>query len=207
MEVQNVVWRPNGRQLVVTRVTRNGEIGAPRFYLVDDDGTDLRPIPVSPLAVDAPDGPSLSPDGTMLAYAAWEPVPGAGTLDGRSGRIHVIDIDAGNDRRLDLDGSDGRSDMDPRFSPDGTKLLIVRGTPAGETFQHVIVPVEGAGPTIAIGHAHTGQADAMFSPDGTTVLATYSDDSTTWLLGVDGRTEQPLPGSGFDGQAWQRLAP
>ncbi len=196
MDVVEAVWRPNHDQLVITGATTGVERG---YYLVSPDGTGLKPIVVMPTAVNTP---AISPDGTKLAYATW------GT-DGE-GRIHVVDIDSRTDMGVDFSPDYTFTDLSPRFSPDGTKLLVERYDAEG--YRPTILPIDGSGPVVGMGDAHpelTNGAAVAFSPDGTTVLATYQDDGTTWLFDVaTGEAERmtwtiPRSASG----SWQRLAP
>jgi Tol biopolymer transport system component len=198
VEIRDPVWRPGHDQIVFTVPT----VDAYRTYhVVDSDGTDLRQIPgVSGLAIN---NPTLSPDGSKLAYATWE------NGDGTGEDIHVLDIDTGTESIVTPD--DSYSYQDVLFSPDGTTILTKRFEPSGP-IQLAIVPADGQGDVIPIGPSHPmgeqGQTfDWAFSPDGTEVLATYGYDGSTWLLNADGTGEEQMDWSAYDGQSWQRLAP
>jgi len=208
MDVFDVSWRPNGSELVFRgERTENGSntidySKTNGFYRVKADGTGLRAIlPATKLDTDWMT-PALAPDGSRIAYARWEPK--------LEGRIHVLDLDSGIDRRVEFDGTDG-PELTPRFSPDGTQLLLERYVRGGPDYQLVVVPVDGGGPAIAIGPRKPELSDgaaAAFSPDGTKVLATYWSDKTTWLLNAKGGpgSEVSWPAGPFP-NSWQRLAP
>jgi Tol biopolymer transport system component len=188
-DVGAVSWRPNSDQLVVTAP------GA--FYVVGADGSGLRQIIADP---DAINEPTVSPDGSKLAYASW--------TTGAEGRIHVIDIDSGVDSGVDF--APAFVYLSPFFSPDGTKLVVHRSDADG--YLLTILPVDGRGPAVPMGVHHpdmTNGARVLFSPDGTKVLATYQDDGTTWLLdtatGEGEHVSWPIPKE--TSGSWQRLAP
>jgi len=159
---------------------------------------------------------TVSPDGSTIAYAS-------------GGAIHLLDIDSGADRVLPYRGS-GPIGVNPlSFSPDGSSLLVSREAegPAHEQvlaqrnlghlaleFQDVVVPVRGAGPEVVLGsQVHLsigGGGNAIFSPDGTQVLAVYTQKPVgAWLFDVTtGAGEELLWNLGhWEEMTWQRLAP
>jgi Tol biopolymer transport system component len=206
LHVTDVTWRPGTNQLILHHADPEGRPGA-TYFLGDKAGRTVREIPV---AADAVLDGSLSPDGRLLAYSSWT------SVTGREGRIHLIDIESGIDREPTLEGSAGSIDLDPMFSPDGSKLMIDRYS--SDTYQVVVVPFDGVGPAIPLGPPHpteTGGSHALFSPDGTKVLVSYNDNGDMWLLDTDGGEERRLPWTGPkglpwpgpEGLTWQRLAP
>jgi Tol biopolymer transport system component len=195
-EIKQAVWRPGHEQLVLT----GDKAGKHGFWLVNPDGTGLRQIPASPAAINEA---SLSPDGSLLAYATWEDGPGL------QGRIHVVDIDSGRDRLLTRDLSDGYTWLSPQFSPDGRTLLEERYDADG-MYSMAILSVDGGQPAAVLGAPHpegTNGAAAHFSPDGTKILLTYRDDGSTWLLARDGTTQEQVAWPATEMESWQRLAP
>lgn len=200
IEIQHPFWRPGYDQIVFS-VPVSDPYRA--YYLVNADGTDLQPI--NGVSAGAINDPTLSPDGSKLAYATW------GDGDGTGEDIHVLDIDTG--KQITATPVDEYSYQDALFSPDGTQILTNRFVPSGP-IQLVIVPADGRGDVIPIGPSHAMDMDAQgrgdlwqFSPDGTQVLIYYDRDDSTWLLDVDGSGEQELPWSAREGATWQRLAP
>lgn len=208
MNVVEVRWRPNRTELVFSAEKREGTAGLSYgFYVVHPDGTGLRPLlPVTTSTTDWM-SPTLSPDGVRLAYARWEPV--------LEGRIRLLEIDTGLDRRLEFEGAAG-PELHPLFSPDGSQLLFERYSPTEgyrvvvpPDYQLVVAPAEGGGPAVAIGPREPDFMEGAwtsFSPDGTKVLATYQSDKSTWLLDVTGGQGQRVSWPTFAEGSWQRLA-
>ena len=199
LDISTVSWRPNSDQLIVTGDSTSPAGPTHGFYLVGSDGAGLRPIVASAIVINTP---TISPDGSKLAYSTWE--------TGAEGRTHVVDIDTGGESGVDFAPDVAFTDLSPVFSPDSTQLLVERYEGTG--YRLTVVPVDGHGPPVAMGVAHpemTNGARVTFSPDGTKVLATYQDDGTTWLLDVmSGELVQrdwPIVAQNF--ATWQRLAP
>ena len=191
LDVTAVSWRPNHDQFVVT--AKSG--GNRTFWLVNTDGSGKRPIPVSQYAINEP---ALSPDGTRLAYATWEPA-------GVEGRIRIVDIDTGGDRTLTPGIHDGYAWQNPWFSPDGTDLLLPRFLQGTVTSQVAILSTDGSGAATMMGPTtENPPADAIYSPDGTTIIATYSKAAVTWTFDADGTNPQKAPFAAIRGQTWQR---
>ena len=200
IDVEHPYWRPGHDQIVFSVAL----VDASRaYYLANADGSDLHQI--EGVSGNAINDPTLSPDGSKLAYATW------GSGDGTGEDIHVLDIETGHETIATP--VDGYSYQDAVFSPDGTKILTARFQPFGP-IQLAIVPADGRGRVIPIGPSHPmkmddgGRGDLwQFSPDGTQVLIYYARDDSTWLLDVDGSGAQEMQWSGRQGATWQRLAP
>ncbi|QFR01956.1 amidohydrolase family protein [Streptomyces phaeolivaceus] len=126
--------------------------------------------------------PAWSPDGTRIAFGSER----GGDPDAPSGgspyRVHVLDLGTGDIRRVTgLPGQDGPlqdggwEDFDPTWSPDGTRLLFVRGrvvtsgtTPSVESRTVAAVAADGGGP-VTVEHTETAAAQVMtpaVAPDG-----------------------------------------
>ena len=113
---------------------------------------------------------------------------------------------------------DGYEWANPQFSPDGTQILAERHpAPADGTSDVVagmdslvLLPVDGAGPIEELSlpsFTYGNDAVVQFSPDGTSVLASFGDTSTSWLLDTAGGPARQLDVSYQGGSTWQRLAP
>lgn len=108
--------------------------------------------------------PSLSPDGSMIAFRS----------DGDGGGIYVMPALGGDARLI------ARGGFAPRFSPDGKSIVFWRGAPIAPRRPAVgrevfVVPAIG-GAEIAIARALRNAGDAVWAPDGKSIL----------LLGMDG---------------------
>jgi Tol biopolymer transport system component len=200
----SVKWRPGHDQYVFG----SDDSGRPGFYVASTDGSAAR-------AIAFPDGGGgglqLSPDGSQLVYVQGE---------GVSGPLRTLDIETGQDRPLTQPG-DGYLWSNPQFSPDGTKILAERrpaqatATTNGAlgTYDLMLLPVAGAGPVVELGRpvkdlgAEFLDAQMEFSPDGTSVLASFQGDGTSWMFDVAGGAGRQLDWPYQGGSAWQRLAP
>jgi TolB protein len=183
-------WRPNGEELLFRGETLD-LMTLEGLYVVGADGGGLRAI-VEP-TVDGPAEPAVSPDGTKIAYALGK--------EGQA-RLHVIEIDTGNDAVIALDAS--ASDQRPTWSPDGRSLAFERYR--GETYRLAVAPVAG-GPAIELGPTQprrSGGSGVSFSPDGARIVAFYDADDSSWVLDpVDG-SAIPLPHEIATPLTWQR---
>ncbi len=196
LNVVSAAWRPNHDQLVIGADGATGH----GFYVVNPDGSGERPIAVSQDAIIAP---TISPDGSQLAYATWEPTS-------PPGRIRVVDIDRGGDHALTTNQNDGYTWQSPQFSPDGKTLLLYQFNDGSNpvTAQLAVMAVDGDGTATAMGPvSENPQPQAIFSPDGTKILATYSTLAATWMFDADGRNGRQVPFTETFGQTWQRQAP
>jgi hypothetical protein len=194
LDVDAAMWRPNHDQIVVTAKAGDNRT----FWVVDSDGTNLRQIRASEYAINEP---TLSSDGTRLAYATWEPVV--------EGRIRVVDIDAGGDHSITTDNIDHYVWQSPAFSPDGAKILVHRVIQGTYRTQVAILAADGVGRATAMGpETDNTPANPFFSPDGTQILIEYPALKTFWIFDADGQHghEAPFASISGAGWSWQRLA-
>jgi Tol biopolymer transport system component len=197
MSAEFLQWRPGGRELVFRGVT--GGPGGPTYglYVVRVDGSDLRPIKSPTDSGEHWQNPALSPDGERLIYTTWDP---------GGGNLYAVAIDSGEVQQLVFDAGPD-SDYYAQWSPDGSRVVFNRGR-AQETYRLAVGPATG-GQAVDIGPvlAWDAAADAVFSPDGSKVIARYGDGST-WLFDVtSGQGEQVLSASALFVANWQRLTP
>jgi len=59
--------------------------------------------------------PAWSPDGTLLAFSAWDD-----PNDSDTSRIYIVNADGSGEPRILTDGSD------PSWSPDGSRIAFSR---------------------------------------------------------------------------------
>ncbi|MGP3970303.1 amidohydrolase family protein [Streptomyces sp. 6N223] len=201
LEPTRPVFSPDGRTLAVAAYQGGGF----HIWTLRPDGTGLRQLTDGPF--DAR-GPAWSPDGTRIAFASER---GGDTVAGSPYRIWVVDVRTGELTRVTgVPGQDGplqdgwHEDFDPAWSPDGRRLLFVRGsltttgTPTLASRTIASAPADGAGP-VTTEHTDAGPATAQLmtpavSPDGRLAyLRTTAAPAASCTLVVDG---EPVPVDG-----------
>jgi Tol biopolymer transport system component len=195
MAASSLAFRPGDHELTFLGSNDLGD----GVYAVGVDGRGLRTIapyttPLTRLSA------SLSPDGSKVAYTVW---------DGTTGTLHVTDVATGRDTIPALDPPSGGGVIDEfsGWSPDGS--LLVFGRYNGSPVVHFAVAPSTGGRVTEIGPGRAASADyAQFSPDGTSVLAYYGIDKSTWLLDPAGlAADRQLSSAITERSSWQRLAP
>jgi hypothetical protein len=173
----------------------------PGIFAVRPDGTGLRELTTRP-AHSSNDYVTIaaSPDGSLLAYRD----------DGDPGgfREHILDLRTGIDRILP--GPKGQ--LGGVFSPDGSKIAILRGVdPNG--VQLVVLAVDGSSAGVPLGPVASWGPDGpainnyFWSPDGTAILANYDDEKVGRIVPIDGTAPTDIQHGEVAFPAVQRLAP
>lgn len=147
--------------------------------VVGADGSDRRTVGRTSTAVPGAEiplddvGPAYSPDGTELVHAAGDLDPGAPSAPVEGYRLVRSAADGSGPRTLDYDRLPGDVDVDPAWSPDGTRLAFVRhrAAPAGGYLAaRIWVVTLATGDTVQVGaHAEgdpVADVDPAWSPDG-----------------------------------------
>lgn len=186
-------FSPDGKQLAVCAFKGGGF----HLWTMRPDGSGLRQ------RTDGPwddRGPAWSPDGTRIAFSSER---GGDTVTGSPYRIWVLDVRTGALTRLTgLPGQDGPQqdgaweDFDPAWSPDGERVLFVRGAPAQGENGPVLrsrtvasVPADGEG-AVRTEYTESAEADVMtpaVSPAGRLAhLRTTPSPAASCTLLVDG---------------------
>ncbi|MEO7229360.1 MAG: hypothetical protein ABIZ30_02070 [Candidatus Limnocylindrales bacterium] len=132
--------RPDGRHIAIRGEqevgTPDNDIHAKGLYLADADGTNLRQLPIGPVA--GVSGLEWSPDWRHLSFASNGP--------GGIVQVSIADIDENGEltalRRLRLD-PESSSEMWPKWSPDGSQLAVL--TTKGSREQIAVVDPDGSG--------------------------------------------------------------
>lgn len=208
LEPGRPVFSPDGRQVAMSAY-RGGTF---HIWVMNADGSGLRPLTDGPFDHRAP---AWSPDGRSLAFCSER---GGDPVAGSPYRIWTVTVTGGRPRRLtglpgqEGPGQDGEwEDFDPVWSPDGSRVLFVRGTPTGETLTaRTIASVAtepGAGGPVRVEHIVTdGRLLApALSPAGRTAWLSAAPGprkAETLSLFADGRRSpstvisRPLPRAG-----------
>ena len=141
--------------------------------------------------------PVVSPDGSEIAYTKW----------GDSPMIHIVDIDSGDDRKVQYDGANEGDGWPTAWSPDGTQLVFTplerhREPPGRRLGRRRARSSRWGRPS----RTSPNGAIGLFSPDGRQVVARYGQRSGDDLAaghsrrcrraGPDRRSPDRQPGSG-----------
>ncbi len=167
-------WGPDGT--IAFTAEREVPAGTLRdIYLIDSDGTDLRPLFADP----APRaGPALSPDGTEVAFSVLAP--------GGEASLWIAGLDGGNRRQLTTGFVDRAAD----WSPDGARLAFSRSGVGTFDPDVLMIGADGSGLVILTGAGASGD-NPDWSPDGQWVAfvgvgSIDSGDVGIWIVREDG---------------------
>lgn len=176
------------------------------YVLPDGRGKELLPdIPGNQ------ETPAWSPDGTRLAFAAWDPQDSAS-------QEQIWETDAaGVTPRLittDCRPPDCRDEFAPAYSADGGLMAFIRfAGPLGEPPSTTVVAIRdlATGLVTELDSTRTSFADAFvdhprWSPDGSRLVFSKilidadenSTDSIVFVVNADGSSLQPLTDPGFE---------
>ncbi|WP_249374751.1 amidohydrolase family protein [Streptomyces sp. I05A-00742] len=189
LEPTRPVHSPDGRLLAVCAYRGGGF----HIWTLRPDGSGLRQLTDGPWD---DRGPSWSPDGTRIAFASER---GGDPVTGSPYRVWTVDVRTGALTRVTgLPGQDGPlqdgawEDFDPVWSPDGKRLLFVRGQATKDALVSrtvASVPSDGRGP-VRTEHTETEKAQVMtpaVGPGGRLAyLRTTAAPAASCTLVVDG---------------------
>ncbi len=113
----NPVWTPDGSHIVFSRYWSRAEDGT--VYVVSADGSDFWRLLESEDEGDYDHSPSISPDGTRIAYATSR-LKTPGFL--RNYEIEMSALDGSDRRRLT---ENAYMDTSPAWSPDGSRIAFL----------------------------------------------------------------------------------
>lgn len=199
-------WRPpDGRQLLIRGVARTGE---PNLYTVAPDSGGLRSLELASSGLDGGVtdflGASWSPDGRRILYGGLEfrdPISGVNRY-----RTHIVNADGAGDRLVEAPAD--LSDVWPVWSPDGRFIHFerVRGEYLGQGAQVwlAIAATDGPGLVEITGISDPGGLEAIWSPDGTRLLARYGTSEVLYEIDPVSGTVRVLAWTTRRDLSWQR---
>ncbi|PYN42807.1 MAG: hypothetical protein DMD95_15745 [Candidatus Rokuibacteriota bacterium] len=104
--------------------------------------------------------PQLSPDGRRIAFVVTSL---SEERDEYLSNIWVVDVAGGEPRRFT---AGPRRDIEPRWSPDGTRLAFLSERAPKDKLQLYVMPADGGEPT-KLTALENGVGSVAWSPDGT----------------------------------------
>jgi len=119
---REVDWSPLNNKIAAVTIGKwkyDSEI-----YLMDTDGSDTTKLVDNvPGAIG---GPAFSPDGSQIAY--YQDISGFEAENGRILNAHIIvtNLDGTDTTDISINKPAGYNDMNPRWAPDGTKIIFTQ---------------------------------------------------------------------------------
>ena len=155
------------------------DLGGPsQVYTVRPDGTQLRQLTHVPAGKHA-GAPDISPDGSKIAY-----------VSDVSGSFAVWAMKSDGTQQHRLFGRKGYDYFQPRWSPDGSRLLVSRCHQIGfvAPCDIVLTDADGSPQQVLVGGGRINR-DATFSPDGKRIA--FDSDrggffSAIWVMRLGG---------------------
>ena len=168
---------PDGGGRIVFQSYRNGSY---QIFLMNTDGTDVRPLTSSGGYLDQ--APSWSPDGARIVFSTDR-----GSADGTV-KLFVMDADGENVRRLTTGPGDH---VGSSWSPDGSQIAFT--SVEDNEYEGFVIDIDGANLrklTSSIGSAPW----PSWSPDGTQIAfeSDYDGDYEVFVMDVDGANLRQL---------------
>jgi Tol biopolymer transport system component len=118
----------------------------------------------------AEDAPTVSPDGTKIAYYTI-PRPRRPDLPLPPSRIHVANLDGSGDRAIT---PRPRDSVDPDWSPDGSRIVYVEvrlvGRPEQLQVRLAVINADGTGRRALTAFGGPNEANPKWMPDGRTIV-------------------------------------
>jgi hypothetical protein len=207
--VRYVAWRPPDARELIFEGQPDGDVLSLGIYAIRLDGTGLRQIGLqegeSPPEDNSPTQISfqnlaLSDDGSKAAYWNWE----TEVVPGESCSTHVVDLDSGLDRRLELKPAKGCG-VRPTFL--GSDRILLRAGHEGAQNSQMLVADLATGNGSFVGPAYNWEEEIgwLLSPSQQQVVlqVTYGSWLVPLTTGDATRLDVSLP----EGSTWRRLAP
>src|SRR5918997_2652428 len=174
-------WAPDGSWLAFTSTRGDGD-GDPdttdfsadrEIYRMNADGTNERQLTATP-SVSSDEQPSISPDGTKIAFASSQHYQQFGDPDGDQLDIYVMDANGGAAERLTFDSGTKNPTINllsesrnPAWSPDGMRIAY-ESTRSGNS-EIWVMNADGTGEPVNVSQHESWDSNAAWSPDGTQI--------------------------------------
>ena len=167
-------WSPDGQRVAFVRCGVGGECGV--FAVDADGGPEQALVSAEDLAID---GLVWSPDGARLAFSGRRGRQGAFSL-------HILPLDGSPPQRLTSPATTYPGDLDPAFSPDGSRLAFVRTELDGR--QDVAVVTVNGGRVRRLAREQKGVTGLDWTVDGKEVVYAANRDGAAglWRVGLSG---------------------
>ena len=176
-------WSPDGSSIVFGH-------GDGRIYVASSDGTRLHSISVTSGEYDVDVSPSVSPDGTRIAYATLRHETGFLWNRSREFEIVMSSLDGSGKRRLTKNQV---RDRFPTWSPDGARIAFTSSSSSlGSVISTVYPDGSGAGQVVSLRGVTPGVivSPPVWSPDGGRIafVANHQSNSkyAVYVSGIDG---------------------
>ncbi|MDO8950729.1 MAG: GYF domain-containing protein [Actinomycetota bacterium] len=192
------IWSPDGERVFYSRLESASE-GASRYiYSMKADGTDDRQVsPAFPGGSGSDEDPSISPDGTTLAFVTTRPPEASAT----GWAIVEMPVDGGALTYVTGAAEKGSSGIGgpwhPTWSPEGRIAFTAEpvGADGGERDQIYVMNADGSGKTQVTSENDGGCQDPVWSPDGTLIVFARSSSGqglSIWAIDAAGGNDRAL---------------
>ena len=182
--------KENGKIAFVNYAASTGQI-----FVMDPDGTDRTRLATQTIFND--NNPDWSPDGTKIAFDGGEIIGRVITQH----QIYVMNADGSGITRLTNNQGSDRADIDPSWSPDGTKIAFASGRDCvfGQcsNLNIYVMNADGSNPIRLTDNRGSDNADfnPSWSPDGTKIAFTRDYRNGNWdiyVMNADGSDQTRL---------------
>jgi Tol biopolymer transport system component len=200
-EDYQATWAPDGSWLAFVSTRSDGprdpdnpdDSSDREIYRMNADGTNEQQLTDTP-SVSSDEQPSISPDGTKIAFASSQHYQQFGDPDGDQLDIYVMDANGGPAERLTFDSGTKNPTINllsesrnPAWSPDGTQIAY-ESTRSGNS-EIWVMNDDGTGEPVNVSQHESWDSNPAWSPDGTqiTFQSRRAGQDDIWVV------DAPLP--------------